>query len=63
MPEALLDEASVEKEMCIRDRPTEYVVPLTRYTNGLILVTGSVGSGLSLIHIWQRTSSQTAASF
>ena len=27
--------------------PTEYVVPLTRYTNGLILVTGSVGSGKS----------------
>ena len=27
--------------------PTEYAVPLTRYTNGLILVTGSVGSGKS----------------
>ena len=27
--------------------PTDYVVPLTRYTNGLILVTGSVGSGKS----------------
>lgn len=27
--------------------PTEYIVPLTRYTNGLILVTGSVGSGKS----------------
>ncbi len=27
--------------------PTEYVVPLTRYTNGFILVTGSVGSGKS----------------
>lgn len=27
--------------------PEEYVVPLTRFTNGLILVTGSVGSGKS----------------
>ncbi len=27
--------------------PQEYVVPLTRFTNGLILVTGSVGSGKS----------------
>ncbi len=27
--------------------PAEYVVPLTRFTNGLILVTGSVGSGKS----------------
>lgn len=27
--------------------PTEYVEPLTRFTNGLILVTGSVGSGKS----------------
>ena len=27
--------------------PSEYVVPLTRFTNGLILVTGSVGSGKS----------------
>ncbi|MEG0023834.1 MAG: type IV pilus twitching motility protein PilT [Akkermansia sp.] len=27
--------------------PTEYIIPLTRYTNGLILVTGSVGSGKS----------------
>ncbi len=27
--------------------PKEYVIPLTRYTNGLILVTGSVGSGKS----------------
>ncbi len=27
--------------------PKEYVVPLTRFTNGLILVTGSVGSGKS----------------
>ncbi len=27
--------------------PEEYVVPLTRFTNGLILVTGAVGSGKS----------------
>ncbi len=27
--------------------PKEYVVPLTRFTNGLILVTGAVGSGKS----------------
>lgn len=27
--------------------PEEYIVPLTRFTNGLILVTGSVGSGKS----------------
>lgn len=27
--------------------PTEYIKPLTRYTNGLILVTGAVGSGKS----------------
>ncbi len=27
--------------------PTEYIIPLTKYTNGLILVTGSVGSGKS----------------
>ncbi len=27
--------------------PKEYIIPLTRYTNGLILVTGSVGSGKS----------------
>jgi len=27
--------------------PTEHIVPLTRYHNGLILVTGSVGSGKS----------------
>ncbi len=27
--------------------PTEYIIPLTRYNNGLILVTGSVGSGKS----------------
>ena len=27
--------------------PTEYVEPLTRFTNGLILVTGAVGSGKS----------------
>ncbi len=27
--------------------PAEYVVPLTRFTNGIILVTGSVGSGKS----------------
>ncbi len=27
--------------------PTEYVEPLTRFTNGIILVTGSVGSGKS----------------
>lgn len=27
--------------------PAEYVVPLTRFTNGLILVTGAVGSGKS----------------
>ena len=27
--------------------PEEYVVPLTRFTNGIILVTGSVGSGKS----------------
>lgn len=27
--------------------PVEYVTPLTRFTNGLILVTGSVGSGKS----------------
>lgn len=27
--------------------PSEYVVPLTRFTNGLILVTGAVGSGKS----------------
>ncbi len=27
--------------------PKEYIVPLTRFTNGLILVTGSVGSGKS----------------
>ncbi|MFI3244239.1 MAG: type IV pilus twitching motility protein PilT [Akkermansia sp.] len=27
--------------------PTEHIIPLTRYTNGLILVTGSVGSGKS----------------
>lgn len=27
--------------------PTEYIIPLTRYSNGLILVTGSAGSGKS----------------
>lgn len=27
--------------------PAEYIVPLTRFTNGLILVTGAVGSGKS----------------
>ncbi len=27
--------------------PTKHIIPLTRYTNGLILVTGSVGSGKS----------------
>ncbi len=27
--------------------PTEYIEPLTRFTNGIILVTGSVGSGKS----------------
>ena len=29
--------------------PTEYVEPLTRFTNGIILVTGAVGSGKSKI--------------